>query len=240
MSTRVSLIEGIFGTIEVLALDKKDIHAMKGILNAELADSILDFIHDIEEPTQEVKSLGVYTELLHKANLLKEELYDICYRLTFPKRVREKDLINFIAHLDMKLAIDIIKEANNLDEIKGNLNWLFENKMYWTTMTEKRSKDSFLEFKEACSRIQSRARSLYDRVKFTFPKDDIAEPLNVMEILKYNKECFYSPNERPQKTGLGILNERSLANITLFLKGVDYFNLCKNQSINKDRRVFVV
>ena len=236
----LALFPGMFGEVEMLAMTDDDLRCIRGVLDADLADSILSLIEEIDSPDDNIAKLGVYPELISFNVRLKRYLYDTCYRLTFHKRVKEKEILSFIAKLDMKLAIDIIKETPNIEEVKENLNWLFKNRSYWRTMTEKRSKESFAEFKGSCARIQASAQGLYNKLRIIYPNDEIDKPINVKYVLKVNKDCFYSPFEKPQRTGMGMLNDYTLSKIELFLKGLDYYEMCKQQGIERDRREFII
>lgn len=236
----LALFPGMFGEVEMLAMTDEDINDLKGILDADLADSILDLMRDIDNPDEDTSKLSIYPELVSFNTRLKRYLYDTCYRLTFHKRVKEKEILSFIAKLDMKLAIDIIKETPDIEQVKENLDWLFKNRSYWRTMTEKRSREGFIAFKEMCSRVQSASSGLHNKLKIIYPKDDIDKPINIKYVLKVNKDCFYSPFEKPQRTGMGMLNDYTLSKIDLFLKGLEYFEICKQQGVERDRRVFII
>lgn len=236
----LALFPGMFGEVEMLAMTDNDIVDLKGILDADLADSILEFMDSVDNPDEEISKLGIYPEISSFNTRLKRYLYDTCYRLTFHKRVKEKEILSFIAKLDMKLAIDIIKETPDIMKVKENLEWLFKNRSYWRTMTEKRSKEGFIAFRDMCSRVQAASAGLYNKLNIIYPKDEIDKPINIKYVLKVNKDCFYFPFEKPQRTGMGMLNDYTLSKIDLFLKGLDYYEMCKQQGIERDRRVFVV
>lgn len=204
----IYLIKGIFEEVEIANFTSDDIEALGTLLDDKLSQKVMLMINNSKTSKVRTDSNPWAVHLCKQIDLFEKLIGDKVRRYTFHLDIASKGFIESISKLDIETVYEVFK-GEEVKQGKSMLEYLFANRKFWISDLDPRRKTDYDRFFSLVMQLERRANVMAHNLSVNgLPVKACNE---LCKRVSDNKSIFYGQNEKPRKTGVGILLAKETA-----------------------------